>query len=159
MTFVEKQLQSGTKDLAWSCLSWLTGFWLLSSSSTSWYPPPAFSFPFLDCIMPFHPWSLHRHHLSTALVLTLSSVFIPCNCHYFFFLKVLFIYSWETHSETELQAESEAGSLGGSWCGTQSQDSGIQTWAKGRSSTTEPPGCPTIVIIITHQSPSTNTAG
>ena len=32
----------------------------------------------------------------------------------------------------------ETGSLRGAWCGTQSQDHGITTWAKGRRSTTEP---------------------
>ena len=52
------------------------------------------------------------------------------------FLKILFIYSWET------EAEGEAGCLQGAWCGTWSQDPGIMTWAKGRHLTTEPPRCP-----------------
>ena len=34
------------------------------------------------------------------------------------------------------------GSLQEAWCRTQSQDSGITTWVKGRCSTTESPRCP-----------------
>ena len=41
-----------------------------------------------------------------------------------FFLKILFIYSWETHRETETQAEGEAGSPQEAWCGTWSWISG-----------------------------------
>ena len=47
---------------------------------------------------------------------------------FLFFLKILFIYSRETHTqkEAETQAEGgEAGSLQGAQCGTQSQDLGI----------------------------------
>ena len=41
--------------------------------------------------------------------------------------------------EAETQAEGEAGSLQGAWCGTQSRDHRITPWAKGRRATTEPP--------------------
>lgn len=52
LTFVEKQLQSGTKDLTWSCtyLSWLTRFWLLSYVSTSW------CILFSACCLSSLPW-------------------------------------------------------------------------------------------------------
>ena len=46
------------------------------------------------------------------------------------------------HRETETQAEGEAGSLWGGWCGTRSQD----PWAEGRRSTTEPPRCPIVLL-------------
>ena len=58
-------------------------------------------------------------------------------CYYFF--KILFIH--ERHREAEIQAEGEAGSPPGAWCGTQSQNPRIRTWAKGRCSITEPPRC------------------
>ena len=50
------------------------------------------------------------------------------------FLKILFIYSWETEREkkAETQAEEEADSMQRAWCGTCSQDPEIMTWAKGR---------------------------
>ena len=51
---------------------------------------------------------------------------------------ILFIYSWKT------QAEREAGSMQRARCGTQSWDSGITPWAKGRCSTTEPPRHPSL---------------
>ena len=58
----------------------------------------------------------------------------------FFFFKILFIYSWQTHRvgerEAETQAEGEAGSMQGAWCGTPTRESGITRWAKGRCSTT-----------------------
>ena len=44
--------------------------------------------------------------------------------------------------EAETQAEGEAGSLQGAWCGTRSQDPGMRPWAEGRWSTAEPPGRP-----------------
>ena len=52
----------------------------------------------------------------------------------FFFLKILFIYAWETQREreAEMQAEAEAGSLQGALYGTASQDPEIMTQAKGR---------------------------
>ena len=43
----------------------------------------------------------------------------------FLFFKILFIYSGETQSEAETQAEAEAGSLWGAPCGTRSQDPGV----------------------------------
>ena len=54
------------------------------------------------------------------------------------FLKILFIYSWETQRERETQTEGEAGFLQGPQCGARFQSPGITTWAKGRRSTTEP---------------------
>ena len=48
----------------------------------------------------------------------------------------------DTQREAETQAEEEAGSLQGAWCGTQSEDPGITPWAEGRWSTAEPPRHP-----------------
>ena len=48
----------------------------------------------------------------------------------------------DTEREAETQAEVEADSMQGTWCGTQSQDPRIVPWAKGRPSTTEPPRNP-----------------
>lgn len=60
----------------------------------------------------------------------------------FFFLKILFIYSWETQREAETQAQRETGSLKGAWCRTRSWDPRITTWAKGWHSTAGPPRRP-----------------
>ena len=48
----------------------------------------------------------------------------------------------ERGREAETQAEGEAGSLQGAQCGTQSQDPGVTTWAKGRRQTAAPPRDP-----------------
>jgi len=48
----------------------------------------------------------------------------------YFFLKILFIYSWET--ERERQREKQAPKEQRARCGTRSQDPGIVTWAEGR---------------------------
>ena len=42
----------------------------------------------------------------------------------------------------ETQAEGEAGSMQGPWCGTRSRDSRIRSWDKGRRWTAEPPRDP-----------------
>ena len=47
-----------------------------------------------------------------------------------------------TQTDTETQAEEEAGFMQGARCGTPSQDSRIMPWAQGRRSTTEPPRDP-----------------
>ena len=67
---------------------------------------------------------------------------------FFFFFKILFIYSLETDRvrEAETQAEGEAGSMQGARCGTRSWDSRITPWAKGRRSTAEPPRDPHVCI-------------
>ena len=59
-------------------------------------------------------------------------------------LKILFIYSWETEREreAETQAEGEACSMPGAQRRTQSPDSRIAPWAKGRRQTAEPPRNP-----------------
>ena len=44
---------------------------------------------------------------------------------YFIYLKILLIYSWETQT----QAEGEADSMQGARCGTGSRDSRITPWA------------------------------
>ena len=70
----------------------------------------------------------------------LYSQFSDCSYHerlFEFFLKILFIYSWEREAET--QAEGEAGSMQGAWRGTRSQDPKITPWAEGRYLTAEPP--------------------
>ena len=48
----------------------------------------------------------------------------------------------EREREAETQAEGEAGSMQGARRGTQSQDSRIMPWAKGRRQTAEPPRDP-----------------
>ena len=52
----------------------------------------------------------------------------------------------DTQREAETQAEGEAGSLWGAWCGSWSQDPRIATWAEGRCLTIEPPGALMIVL-------------
>ena len=80
--------------------------------------------------------------------------------YFYFFLKILFIYLWETHREAETQAEGgETGSMQGSRCGTRSQDPGIMPWAKGKYSTTESPRGPySILIFIFWESKCTHTS-
>ena len=61
----------------------------------------------------------------------------------FLFLKdFTYLFMRDTEREAETQAEGEAGSLQGAQRGTQSQDPGIMTWAKGRRSTAETPRWP-----------------
>ena len=68
-----------------------------------------------------------------------------------FLIFYLFIYSWETQSEREreavTQAEGEAGSMQGAWHGTRSWNSRIMPWAEGRHSTAEPPGRPYVCVL------------
>ena len=52
--------------------------------------------------------------------------------------------------EAETQAEGEADSTQGARCGTQSRDSKIMSWAKGRHSTTEPPRLPNDILLLRH---------
>ena len=61
-----------------------------------------------------------------------------------FFLKdCIHLFMRDTAREkAETQAEGEAGSMQGTWCGTRCLDSGITPWAKGRRSITEPPKRP-----------------
>ena len=61
-----------------------------------------------------------------------------------FFKKILFIHERKRKIEREAktQAEGEAGSRQGAWCGTQSWDFRIMPWAEGRHQTPEPPRCP-----------------
>ena len=61
---------------------------------------------------------------------------------FFFFFKIVFIYSWETQGEAGTQAEGETGSMQGVQCGTRSRNSRIMLWAEGRRSTIEPPTHP-----------------
>ena len=84
------------------------------------------------------------------------------------FLKILFIYAWETHREresvrarereAETQAEGEAGSMQGARCGTWFQVSRITPWSKGRSSTTEPSRRPRTVTFLHRGRPQGNQA-
>ena len=60
----------------------------------------------------------------------------------FFFKDFIYLFMRDTETEAETQAEGEAGSMWAAQRGTQSQDSRITPWAKGRRSTTEPPRCP-----------------
>ena len=68
--------------------------------------------------------------------LSCQCVYAFCSAPLFFrglfcFVKILFIYSRETHREAETQAEGDAGSLQEARCGTRSWDSGITPWAEG----------------------------
>ena len=60
------------------------------------------------------------------------------------FFEILFIYLFMKDKEREVETEvvGEAGSMRGARCGTQSQDSRITPWAKGRRLTAEPPRRP-----------------
>ena len=66
------------------------------------------------------------------------------NFMFLFFLKILFIYSWETwrekEREAETQAEGEASPMQGARCWTPSQDSRISPCAKARLSHPGIPG-------------------
>ena len=57
-----------------------------------------------------------------------------------FVFKILFIYSWETQRERE--AETQASSMQGDWCGTRSEVSRIRPWAEGDAKALSYPGCP-----------------
>ena len=60
--------------------------------------------------------------------------------YFLFFLKdFISLFMRDTQREAETQAEGEAGSMQGAPCGTQSRDSRITPWAKGRCQTAEPP--------------------
>ena len=61
-----------------------------------------------------------------------------------FFLKIILIYSWETHREreAETQAEGETGSVQGAQRGTRSQISRIRPWAEGGAKPLSHWGCP-----------------
>ena len=50
----------------------------------------------------------------------------------FIFLKILFIYLTERERAAEGEGEADFPAEQGAQCGTQSQDPGIMTWAKGR---------------------------
>ena len=79
------------------------------------------------------------------LTLTLGKVSL-CRTFFFFFLKILFIYSWEAHRErareAETQAEGEAGSMQGAQRGTRSQVSKDHVLGWRQRQTAEPPGLP-----------------
>ena len=66
----------------------------------------------------------------------------------FLFLKILSIYSWETHTHTEAQtqAEGEEGSIQGAWCRTWSLVSRITPWAEGSTKPLSHLGCPKSAI-------------
>ena len=51
----------------------------------------------------------------------------------------------EREGEREREAETQAGSMEGAQCGTQSRDSRIMPWAKGRHQTAESPRDPVYV--------------
>ena len=65
-----------------------------------------------------------------------------CKCSFFkriFKKYLIYLFMKDTESEVETQAEGEAGSLQGPWCGTQSRDPRVTPWVQGRRSTMEPP--------------------
>ena len=60
---------------------------------------------------------------------------------YSFFFLIFNLFMTE-RERGETQPEGEAGSMPGAQCGTQSRDSRIASWAKGRRQTAEPPRDP-----------------
>ena len=72
---------------------------------------------------------------------------------FFFFLSFICLFMRDTQRR---EAEKEAGSMQRARCRTQSQDSRITPWAKGRRSTTEPPRRPSDASskLFSIQSPS-----
>ena len=66
------------------------------------------------------------------------------------FLKILFIYSWETQREwqweVETQAEGEVGSMQGARHGTQSWVSRTTTWTEASAKPLSHPGCPDLIL-------------
>ena len=91
--------------------------------------------------------------------LTNSKCFTLAAVWRIFFLKILFVYSWEIQRERGRDTgrgrgrEREAGSMQGAWCGTRSRVSGIMPWAEGRRQTPEPPGCPLCGELIVKRQP------
>lgn len=60
-----------------------------------------------------------------------------------FFFNLIYLFMKDTEKERQRHRQNgEADSLGGSWCGTCSQDPGITSWAEGRCSITDPSKCP-----------------
>ena len=72
-----------------------------------------------------------------------SHEFIICPSSSFFKKDFIYLFTIDIERErergAEIQAEGEAGSMPGAWCGTRSWDSRIAPWAKGRHQTAEPP--------------------
>ena len=75
---------------------------------------------------------------------------VPSKSIALLFKKIPFIYSWETDTQRgiDTQAEREAGSMQGAWCGTPSRDSGITPWAKGRNQTAKAPRDPPLKVYL-----------
>ena len=68
-----------------------------------------------------------------------------------FFLRFyLFMRHTQREREAETQAEGEAGSMPGAWCGTRYRDPRITPWAQGRCSTAEPPRRPGFKVLWTN---------
>ena len=71
---------------------------------------------------------------------------LPVYLFVYLFLKILFIYSWETYRDAETQAEEKQAPR-------REPDveldptTGIIPWAKGRCPTAEPPRCPSIASL------------
>ena len=80
-------------------------------------------------MMLFQAFAIFSHILYDQPLFPILSIkcFFPISI----FLKILFIYLWETQKEAETQADGEAGSMQGAWCGTPSQDCKITPWAEG----------------------------
>ena len=70
-------------------------------------------------------------------VLDYSTLIVCLRVIIFFFKKRFYLFIHESHGERGRDTgRGEAGFMQGAWCGTQSQDPGIMTWAKGRCSAT-----------------------
>ena len=90
----------------------------------------------LEIKIPFIIYSRGRYSQNTSDAMQPRFKFFV-----FIFLKILFIYSWETQRGRDI-GKGRSRLPVGTWCGTWSQDPGITTWAEGRYLTTEPPRCP-----------------
>ena len=102
-------------------------------------PSTGSSFLFFLCGTPRTPW-----------LLSFCSFLL-----FLFFFKILLIYSWETcterEREAETRAEGEAGPMQGAWCGTWSRDSRITPWAEGSAKPMSHLGLPTSCSFLMSQ--------
>ena len=84
------------------------------------------------CTLAPNPGAMHLIHL-----------YVP-KLYLFFFSKIFFIYSWETHTHTEAetQAEGEVGSMQGARRGTRFRIPRIRPWAGVGAKPLSHLGCP-----------------
>ena len=89
--------------------------------------------PFLISHWCLQPWILYLCSFSPFHVTQLDLYQLPPRFIYFLFIfNFIYLFMRDTEREAETQAEEEAGSMPGARRGTQSRDSRIVPWAKGR---------------------------